>query len=555
MNEYEQHLVEEVRAGGMTRAELLRRASVLGLAAIPLSGLLAACGNSGGSAATQATGSGTANEGKPQYGGTATIALPPPTASVDPVQMDNIGANLTVPIAAQYLVYPDPKYVLKPVLATKWEALNTSKPDVWEFKIRQGVKWHDGSPLTVDDVVASIARLANPKSASPALTNFEGVLTDKGVEKVDAETVRFNLEVPSADFPYALSAFNYNTVILPKNYQIGEFEKGGIGTGPYILQKVQPGVRAQFTKNPHYWQKGQPYLDGIVAQYFPDTASAVLAIQSGEVDLYANTPYQGSQALFADPDIVVFENESSEYREVQMRVDQTPFKDKRVRQAVAYSLDRKALVEGLFQGKATVGNDHGFAPIFPASAQALKDIPQREQDYEKAKALLTEAGYPEGIDVTLTAENFLEAAPYGVTIAQQAKGANIRVNLKTVSQTQYYGSEGSGQPWLTVPFGVTGWGERGTPVQLITPAYTSDGIWNSAHWKNDKFTKLIAQLGETVDVQSQQKIASEAAAIQNDETPAVIGYWVNQLRSKRNNLHGIASGPASHLEVAGMWKS
>lgn len=560
MNEYEYHLYEEVKAQRLTRLEFLRRASVAGLSLASVSTILAACGGGSTSGSTSSGGSGTAanpdaGAGKPKLGGTAKIALPPPTASVDPVQMDNIGANMTVPIAAEYLVYPDPHYVLKPVLATKWRAVNPEKPDVWEFTIRQGVKFHDGSPMTVDDVVASIARLADPKSNSPALTNFQGVLTPKGVEKVDDETVRFNLERPYADFPYAVSAFNYNTVILPKNYEVGDFQKGGIGTGPYVLKKVTPKVRAEFVKNPNYWRPGMPYLDGLVVQYFGDTASAVLAMQSGQADLYANTPYQGSEALFSDQGIYVFEDTSSEYREVHMRVDMAPFDDKRVRQALAYSLDRDALVEGLFKGRAVVGNDHGFAPIFPASEQAIKDVVQRKQDYAKAKSLLSAAGHPSGIDVTLTCEGYLEEPAYGVSLAQQAKGANIRIKVKTMSQEQYYGEAKGGQPWLTVPFGLTGWGERGTPVQLITPAYTSDGVWNSSHWKNREFTSLISDLAATVDLQSQRQIAAKAAAIQNEETPAVIAYWIKQLRAKRTNLHGIASGPASHLEVSGMWKS
>ncbi|MQA08955.1 MAG: peptide ABC transporter substrate-binding protein [Pseudonocardiaceae bacterium] len=552
MDDYQYHLLEEIRANRLTRRTFMRRASVAGLSLASMNLILSGCGP----AATERGRTDPDNDvGPPRRGGTARIALPPPTAAVDPVQMDNIGANMTVPVAAEYLAYPDSDYVLKPALSTKWRAVNPERPDAWEFTIRQGVKFHDGRPMTVDDVVASIARLANPASNSPALTNFDGILTDQGVEKVDARTVRFNLERPFADFPYAVSAFNYNTVILPKDYEIGEFDKGGVGTGPYILSNVHPKVRAEFVRNPDYWHPKLPYLDKVVVQYFNDTASAVLAIQAGEVDLYANTPYQGSEALFGDPNIFVYENDSSEYRAVHMRVDKPPFDDKRVRQAVAYSLDRQALIDGLFGGRAKPGNDHGFAPIFPVSDRAIENIAQRTQDYAKAKSLLRDAGHPNGIDVALTCEDYLEEPAYGVSLGQQAKGANIRINVKTMPQAQYYGSADSGQPWLTVPFGLTGWGERGTAVQLIAPALTSRGVWNSSQWSDETFTRLMADLAGTVDLQSQRRIAAEAATIQNEETPAIIAYWVKQLRAKRTNVHGIASGPVSHLEVSKLWKS
>lgn len=559
MNEYEYHLLEETRANRLSRKDFLRRAVALGLSAGSISTILTACGGASdpGGRRSSTTGSGSdpdATAGEPRSGGIARIALPPPTAAVDPIQMDNIGANMTVPIAAEYLVYPDAHYVLKPRLATKWRALRPEKPDVWEFTIRQGVRFHDGTPMTTDDVAASMARLADPESNSPALTNFKGVLTNDGVERVDEQTVRFNLERPRADFPYTVSAFNYNTVILPKRYEIGDFAKGGVGTGPYVLERMTPKVRAEFARNPRYWGR-KPYLDRVVAQYFGDTASAVLAIQAGQMDLYANMPYNGSEALFGDPNIYVYESPSSEYRAVHMRVDKPPFDDRRVRQALAYSLDRRALVKGVLNGHGDLGNDHGFAPVFPASAQALKKVPQRTQDYDKARSLLAAAGHRDGVDVTLTVEDYLEEPAYGVTLAEQAKDANIRIKVKTMPQEQYYGSTENGQPWLTVPFGLTGWGERGTPVQVVGPAYTTDGVWNSAHWKNTKFAELIDDLAEAVDLQEQRRIAAEAAAIQNEETPAIIGYWIKQLRAKRNNLHGIAAGPVSHIEVSEMWKS
>jgi peptide/nickel transport system substrate-binding protein len=547
MSEYEYHLLEEVRAERMTRADFMRRATISGLSATMIGSILAACGGSSSSSSSKA-----ATAGTPKRGGSAKIALPPPTAEVDPVLMDNIGANLTVPIAAEYLVFPNPDYTMRPVLATSWKPL---KPDVWEFKLRPGVKFQDGTPMTAADVVATMDRLADPSTNSPALTNFQGVLSKGGTEMVDPLTVRFNLDSPYADFPVTVSAFNYNTVILPKNYKIGDFVKGGVGTGPYILKNMVPKQSASFRRNPNYWAPGLPYLDSLAVQYFADTASAVAAMESGQADVYPNTPYQGSQALYANSSIVVLQDESSEYRAVHMRTDMPPWDDVRVRQALALAINRPALVQTLFSGRGTIGNDHGFAPVFPVSGQAISQVPQRAQDIAKAKQLLAAAGHSAGLNATLTIEDYLEEPDYGITLAQQAKAAGFNITPHPEPQTVYYGSPTSGQPWLTVPFGLTGWGERGSPVQLITPAYTSKGIWNSAHWKNAEFTSLIKQLAGTLDQQTARQIAAKAAALQNEQTPVLIAYWIKQQRAIRNNVHGIANGPVSHIDVSRMWRS
>jgi peptide/nickel transport system substrate-binding protein len=551
VDDYEYHLYEEVRAGRMTRLQFMRRAAIAGVSSSAVGAILAACGGTSGSA-TKTSGTQTAAAGTPKRGGTATIALPPPTAEVDPVLMDNIGANLTVPIAAEYLVFPDPNYILRPVLAVSWKAI---KADVWEFKLRPNVKFQDGTLMTAADVKATMDRLADPKVNSPALTNFQGVLSKGGTEVVDDHTVRFNLDSPYADFPVTLSAFNYNTVILPKNYKVGDFAKGGVGTGPYILKSQVPKQSASFVRNPSYWAPGLPYLDAVKVQYFADTASAVTALQAGQADLYPNTPYQGSQALYANSSITVLQDPSSEYRAVHMRVDRPPFNDVRVRQALALSIDRPALIQTLFNGRGTVGNDHGFAPVFPVSAEVIQQVPQRTQDIAKAKSLLAAAGHGSGISATLTIEDYLEEPDYGIALAQQAKAAGFNITPHPEPQATYYGSPSSGQPWLTVPFGLTGWGERGSPVQLITPAYTAKGVWNSAHWKNAEFTNLIKQLAGELDEQKAKQLAVQAAKVQNDQVPVLISYWIKQQRAIRTNVHGIAPGPVSHLDVSRMWLS
>ena len=156
--------------------------------------------------------------------------------------------------------------------------------------------WQDGSPFTVDDVVASFDRITDPKVGSAALSAFAGVLSNGNIEKVDAQTVKFHLDRPYGDFPTLVSSFNYNSVILPKDYKEGTFTKGGIGTGPFILKTFSADQGASYVKNPKYWGGPTlPYLDAVQIKYFADTPPIVLAIQGGSIDVFPQVPYQGSQ--------------------------------------------------------------------------------------------------------------------------------------------------------------------------------------------------------------------------------------------------------------------
>jgi peptide/nickel transport system substrate-binding protein len=456
---------------------------------------------------------------------------------------------MTAQPAAEYLCYPSADYTLDPRLAIRWEAGAT--PQTWTFTIRPNVRWHDGSPLTVGDVVATFDRITDPAQKSAALSVLKGVLSHGQVEAVDDSRVRFHLDRPFADFPYLVSAFNYNSMILPRNYRIGDFSKGGIGTGPFILKQYTPQVGATYVRNEHYWLPDAPYLDGLTITYYAEEIPIVLAMQGGALDIYPQMPFQGAQAIFKDKRFIILRNPSSAYHPIHLRVDEAPMNDKRVRQAFALSLDRPAILKVLFDNNAELGNDHGFAPIFPSSPAAA-DVPQRQQNYEKARSLLAAAGVKPGAKITITGEVYLEIPQFGVVIREQAKASGFDVNLNMIPESTYYGS-GSNQPWLQVPVGITDWSPRGVPSQLIDPAYTCSGVWNSAHWCNKDFDRLMAELDGEADLQRRKQIATEAARIQQDETPAIIAFWLDEFRSTTQQVHGLAAGPASHLDLAKVW--
>ncbi len=309
--------------------------------------------------------------------------MPSPIVTVDPTTMYDDGSIAVAQQVAEYLIWVNNDLSLRPVLAKSWSP--NADATVWTFNLQPGVTFQDGKPFGTDDVVFTMGILLNPKTVSAALASFQGILSQGGVQKVDDSTVAFHLDQPFADFPYFVASTNYDCLILPTTYKTGTWQSNPVGTGPFKMTKFTPKQGATFVKNPNYWQKGKPYLDGVSVQFIDDTQAEALALQSGSIDVMLTTPVQGSQALFTDTNLKVLTTPSTQSRFLHMRVDTAPFTNKAVRQALAYTIDRPALVTNLFDGKAQIGNDNVFCPLYPL---APKNIPQRAQDIAKAKSLL-----------------------------------------------------------------------------------------------------------------------------------------------------------------------
>jgi peptide/nickel transport system substrate-binding protein len=190
--------------------------------------------------------------------------------------------------------------------------------------------------------------------------------------------------------------------------------------------------------------------------------------------------------------------------------------------------------------------------------------PTSSRASSKAKQLVQSATGRSSINVTLTTEDYLEIPDYATFVKEQLKAVGINVALEVQPQTTFYGT-GSNQPWLLVPFGITDWAARGTPGQILDPAYTcnsvpnkdlsNSGAWNSAHWCNPQYDSLVKQFEASVDQTERRSLAVQAAKIQQEEVPDVIAYWLAELRAIRKNVHGFAKGPTSEVDASGVWLS
>ena len=245
--EVENHVIDEFVGGRLTRRDFLRRGALVGVSLPALGAVLAACGSAG--AASTSAGGGA--RGKP--GATIRAGILVPTGAIDPVTVADQGGHVMLSQTGEYLCLADQRLMLRPVLATNWKP--NADASAWTFTIRQGVKFSNGSPMTVDDVVYTFKSQCDPKSSANALSAFGGVLLPDGVVKTSDTTVTFNLESPNGNFPYLCSTDNYNMVIVPDNYDFKNWQSSFIGTGPFIKESYTPNVGATFVRNPDYWAR------------------------------------------------------------------------------------------------------------------------------------------------------------------------------------------------------------------------------------------------------------------------------------------------------------
>ncbi|CAN5777391.1 ABC transporter substrate-binding protein [soil metagenome] len=544
-SELDNHVIDELKAGRLSRRDFIVRASVIGIAA-PLAGqLLVACGGGGNNSdGTKTTGG--SSGGAVKSNATLRAAVLAPTARIDPVLVNNPGGLVTIGQVGEYLAYAETDATLRPVLAEKWSPNATG--DVWTFTIRKGVKFHDGTTMTAKDVVATFERLADPEVGSNALSALKGVLSKGGTESPDDTTVVFTLDAPNVNFPYLVSSQNYNSIILPAKADTAKFDEAMIATGPFMFKKYSEGVSADFVANPDYWDSSRmPKVAGVSIRYYEDLQPQILALQGKDVDAISQISYTGGRALFEDSGINVINVPSAFHREISMRVDKDPFTDKRVRQAFALLLDRPAEIKSLIGGKAVLGNDSPFAPLYPVTD---KTVPQRKKDVAQAKQLLADAGQ-EGASFTITAIRSAEIPDLAVVLQNAAKEGGMDVKLEVLDSDTYYGEATFGNsPWLDSTVSICDYGHRSVPDVLLNAPLRSDGVWNAAHFKDPAYDKLVDQYSAELDLEARKGIAKKLQEKLLDETPIIIPYFLDWLAATLPNVEGVSPNPTGQLDLS-----
>jgi peptide/nickel transport system substrate-binding protein len=541
-SEVENHIIDQYVEGKITRRDFVRHGTVVGMSIPLVSFLAAACGGGGESAGTGTSATAT---GEVKAGGTVRVALIQPATDPNPVIVKDEGGAGLIGSTGEFLSFSNEKLELEPRLSESWEP--NADGTEWTFKIRQGVKFHSGATLTANDVKTTFETLIDPANSSNALSALGGVLSPGNTEAPDDATVVFHLDAPNGNFPTLVSSSNYNAIIIPADLDPADWGKTFDGTGPFKLEKFTPKVGASFVRNEAYWgDKANP--DRMELKLYDDEPPMVLAIQGGEVDFVEHFSVSGGKALLDDPNVQVIAIRTATHRELHMRTDKDPFTDKRVRQAIALTIDRPALVDGLWEGKADLGNDSPFAPLYPSTDTS---VPQRAQDIDKAKQLLSDAGMADGFTVDLNTWKGFEIPDLAQLIKNNAEQIGVTINLKITDDVTYYGDAVFGKsPWLDSVMGITDYGHRPVPNVFLSSVYTSKGTWNAAHFKNAQADQLIAEYIGALDLDSQKTAAKKLQELLLDETPVVIPYFYNFLSAAKPNLKNAVSAATGQFDLS-----
>jgi peptide/nickel transport system substrate-binding protein len=546
-SEVENHLIDEYGAGKITRREFVRRGTVVGMSIPLLSFLATACG--GGDGESGGTTTGAEPTGDVKKGGTVRIALIQPTTAPNPLLVQDEGGAGVLGSTGEFLSFSDDKLELQPRIAESWEP--NEDGSAWTFKIRQGVTFHDGTPLTANDVVTTFDKLIDPKGGSAnAQSALGGVLSPGNIEAPDDASVVFNLDAANGNFPTLVSSANYNSIIIPADLDPGDWGKTFQGTGPFKLEKFTPKVGLTVVRNDDYWGP-KANVDKLDIKFYDEEAPMILALQGDEVDFVEHFSVSGGKALLGDDNVQVIAVKAATHRELHMRTDKEPFTDKRVRQAIALSIDRQALVDGLWEGQADIGNDSPFGPLYPSTDPS---VPQRKQDIEQAKQLLADAGKGDGFSVQLDTWNGFEIPDLAQLVKNYAEQIGVTVNLKITDAATYYGDGVFGNStWLDSVMGITDYGHRPVPNVFLTAPLSGDpkiGVWNSAHFKNDEYDGLVRDYVAALDLDSQRGVAKQIEELLLDETPIVFPYFYYFLAAAKPSLKGAVSAATGQFDLS-----
>jgi peptide/nickel transport system substrate-binding protein len=539
MHEYLGHLADEYRAGRVGRRTFIRWAATLGLSAPAISAILAACApaapatpTSGAAAATPVAAA------QPRRGGIIRVTGSP-AVEINPHKLTSNGGIITTFPCLNFLTRIGADGTPQPELATSW----TPSADIrtWTFKLRQGVKFHDGGPFGADDVVATYKRLTDKSSGSTAASTLNFLPMD-GIEKIDDSTVAFHLSRAQADFPYF--TYIYQAGILPANWS-GDFATSPIGTGPFKMTNYTAGQGSTYVRNEAYWENGLPYLDGIEIKIWQDPSGELTALQSGGSDLMALTPYDALDDIRKNPNLQVQTIRAASYDAMHMRVDTPPFDNPKVRQALALSLNRQDVLNiVLGPDGGDLASDQPIAPILRDHV----DIAMKTQDLNMARQLLADAGHATGFEFDLPTHTGAEwLKNWALTLQQAFAPLGVKANLAVETSQVYYAH------WTTVTTGVTEWASRSTASEILNAAYRTGVNWNSAHWSNPTFDKALDDLDATVDLPKRKELMLTLEKALSDEVPAIITYARSSPRGMSVRVQGMPQDPNRYLDLRSVY--
>ena len=427
---------------------------------------------------------------------------------------------------------------LEPELATAWEA--NADATVWTFTLREGVTFHDGSTFDAADVAYTFAHILDPETKSRAARTLSLIT---GTETPDPQTIVFQLEPGHADFPLLLSS--RPTAIIPADSG-ATIATTGIGTGPFKLTAFDAEGTTIFSANDDYW-RGAPGLAGVEMPAIADNEARTLALQAGQIDVLLQAGPTAAELFMSDADHTVLSFPTGTWIGLSMRIDMPPFDDVRVRQAIRLVADRQAMVDLILNGAGKVSCD---TPVDPADPYRWEPEGGCPQNIEGAKALLAEAGYAAGLELTLYTSDVLpNLVPMAEIFQQQAAAAGINITLEVVPADSFFAETAVNEAFIT-----TGWLGRPTD-EILNLVFRSTSPLNEAKFANEAFDQLLDEARQALDPAERTERYQAAQQIIAAEGGHMIAMHINEATIVSKVVANFPARSVEHIEWYAITKS
>ncbi len=532
--------------GKIGRRAFMRRAALLGASMTAISAFLAACGPAPDDDDDNDDVTPPDDDAPVKRGGE--VVLQELVERMDhPSRFAWLHSSNQMRHVLEYLTFTGHDNITHPYLLEKWEPSDDLK--TWDLHLRRGVTWNNGDDFVADDVVFTMREWLDPDVGSSIL-GLMSYLGRDNIEKIDDYTVRLHLDSPQIAVPEHM--FHYPAHVLNYRTFEGDILDRPVGTGPFELDEFVEKERISFKRREGYWRNGLddeplPYLDRVTyIDLDGESAAITAAFEAGRIHL---TPgLMEHLALRDHPRAAVDSVPTGTTYVTRMRVDQEPWTDKRVRQALKLCQDRDKILQLAQHGEGTAGQDHHVSPIHPEYFPM--DTP--EFNPEKARQLLADAGYPDGLDIKMTVMNVPHNVSNAEVLKEGAAEAGIRIEIEPVPSSVYW------DQWTELNLGITSWGHRPLAMMGLRLAYTSDadgnpGPWNETKWVDPELEDLLDQADVTIDVEERRELMGKIQDIMVDRGPVGIPYWTNAVVTYDKSLRNINAHPAGYYEYNEVW--
>jgi peptide/nickel transport system substrate-binding protein len=499
--------------GNISRREFIRRLSVLGLAAATIPSIFTV-----GQAAELPKSGG--NFKQALTGGSSSTTLDPGTLT------SSWEGNISWQIRNN-LVEVDHNFQCAPELAESWEP--SADAATWAFNLRKGVTFHNGKTLDSRDVIYSINYHRGESSKSVAKSMLKNI---KDIKAEGDNRVIFYLENGYADLPFVLS--DPHLAIIPDGTKGTAFDKG-IGTGAYILEEYEPGVRSLAKKNPNYWKQGRGHFDSVETLSVNDANARTSALRTGQIQHMDRCDLKTIDLFEKIKGVDISVVTGTFHYSMPMLLDMAPYGDNDVRMALKLAIDRQDFLDRVLNGYGELGNDH---PIAPANRFFANDLRQRQYDPDKARYHLKKAGMQDHEFKLHTSEAAFQGAEGAALVYQEhAKKAGIKLQVVREPSDGYWNDV-----WTKKEFCMSYWSGRPTEDMMFSLVYAGDASWNETHWNNRKFNDLLIQARKELNDKKRAEQYAEMQQICRDDGGSIIPAFPKIVEA---NSDTISYGPLS----------